>query len=52
MMQAKPIYLIFMGISDFDYGTVEFGNLSLILKERYAGYEYPVLALSPKKDIC
>lgn len=47
---SKPIYLIFYGnFIDFDYGTVEFGNLSLILKERYAGYEYPVLALSPKR---
>lgn len=47
---SKPIYLIFYGnFIDFDYGTVEFGNLCLILKERYAGYEYPVLALSPKR---
>lgn len=47
---SKPLYIIFYGnFIDLDYGTVEFGNLCLILKERYTGYEYPVLALSPQR---
>lgn len=50
--QSKPIFIVFYGnYIEYNTGHLEWGNPALILAERYTGYEYPIFAFNPVKNL-
>lgn len=44
----QPIFIVFYGnYTEYDLGTVEFGNPLIVQADDYTGYEYPVFIFEP-----